>query len=152
MTATHSLQKNSAPRKTLRLAVPYLLPYRCVSPQCKRNLSLRRHITYLPSTIEKCPHCQERGYFIKLAVIHLLQPTQFGIIKANRWCETNADVPANQRSDFLCEASKKGFKELAKSPNQPRHYTNDLQATTCFYCLKEYDKINFPRGKLITEF
>lgn len=132
----------------LRLAVPYYLPYRCYSPACK-TLELRRHIHFLSSKEAPCPHCKERGYLQLLAIIHLIQPSQFGIIKASRWAEVHSS-PA-KRYDFLCEKSKKGFQESAKSPNQPRHYTTEPQSATCFYCLKEYNRTQFPRGTLVTE-
>ena len=142
---------NPTPRK-LRLAVPLLLPYRCYSPTCKANLALYSHITYLPSREEPCPHCKERGYIHELAIIHLIQLSQFGIIKASKFAEQHGTAKASDRYDFLCEKSKTGYKEIVKSPNQPRHYTDLPESATCLYCLREYNHSNFPRGEIVKEF
>lgn len=139
-------------QRKVRLAVPLLLPYRCYSPDCKRKTQLRKHITYLPGPQEPCPHCKERGYMIALAVIHLIQPEQLGILKVSNWSVVHNDADHRKRFDFLCEKSKQGFKEVIKSPNQPRHYTDLPESATCFLCLKEYNKVTFPRGEIIKEF
>jgi hypothetical protein len=89
-----------------------------------------------------------------LAEIHLIQSTQFGILTNSEFNQRfdNHAHDTNNRFDFLCSKAKKGFTSHVKSPNQPRHYTNVPTSATCYYCLKEYNKVAFPRGKIITEF
>lgn len=87
-----------------------------------------------------------------LAIIHLIQLSPYGLIKASQYAIDLGLARETDRFDFLCEKSKTGYKEIVKSPNQPRHYTDLPESATCLYCLREYNRTSFPRGEIVKEF
>lgn len=105
-----------------------LLPVRCIHGDCTAKAgSGLAPIVYVPKGTNICPSCENRGFLTTLAIIHLISPDHLGILTGFR-----------QKYEFLCESSHKGYLELPKSPFQPRHYTGNPTAATCYECLTAF--------------
>lgn len=142
--------------KATGFAVTKLAPYRCVSPKCRKlgkdNPEFDKRIHYIHSPLEKCSTCGERNFWYALAIVHMIQPINRGIIVAKEYnSQSKTILETGERMDFLCEKSYKGYREVARSPNQPKSYTENPNLVTCYDCLKAYNNSQHPLGNIIVE-
>lgn len=140
--------------RSIGFAVSKIAPYRCLSPKCRKlganNPEFEKRIHYIHSPLDKCSCCGENTFWLRLAIIHLILPEKRGIIIGKEYTQVGV-TPTGERLDFLCDKSYKGYRENAKSPNQPQHYTGDPNHATCYECLKRWTKEQHPLGNIIVE-
>lgn len=113
-----------------------MLPYRCHSPECLRSgqSTFSLEIAYYDSPSAECHKCGKSGHLRPCAVVHLIQPTERGIIRGRDLFKN----PTGIRWEFLCKAAREGYRSHPKSPLQPKRYTVSPDSATCYECLLEF--------------
>lgn len=104
-----------------------LLPYRCLSPECRESGDSDKLFYLDPSDKSQalcCPECSSSrpAHLIPLQVIHLLLPEKDGPVKG-----------VDHDYTYCCDE--------ARQSKRVKHATGEPEAATCRACLDYYESI-----------